>query len=285
MSVIQGQERLFSYFNKISVKDLPQFIMLEGDVGSGRHSLCKELADMYMLEYVDVKEYLSYSKTSTKSYTLSALRQFIDELYICVHAKLLVFDCSDITYKEEPLFLKFLEEPPRSIHVFMLTNNVSNVIYTIRNRAVLMNMDKYDIKFLKTFVDSDFYIEGFNYVCRTPGDVMLFQKYKDNMSELSSLVNNIVHNINNATYSNILNISKQFFSDKGVIQETDKFMLFLRMLEYAIFCLFLTGSNNYRLWIVTVEYISNQSSSLYIDKRSLFENYLYEIKGLMYNEC
>lgn len=273
-----GQDNLKRYFNSLGLSNCPHSILLCGVKGSGKHTFCQYLCDQMGMLYVDVKASIGNNKLSTKGYSASELREYIDYCYTCVDTRCLVIDYADIDIKDSASLLKFLEEPPKNIFVVLLTEYLEYVLDTIRNRCRVMYMEPYTNEQLGEFCTCADELDMVMKYATNPGQVIeLCRVGLQRVKSVEALCNNIFNQIQNASYSNILNIPETFFSSKN---DNFPFEVFLRMLTSTISAIVIQN-------IVSVEYysaailtfkFSHTCKNPRVDKRVELENYLFELK-------
>lgn len=259
MSLI-GQDKIINFIKSNNISTIPRTIMLEGESGSGKHSLCKLMSDVYSIELEDISNDLTFEK--------------IEQITLTVSPKIYVINSSNITVKNENAILKFLEEPLKNAIIVLLTENKYSLLDTIRNRCYVLTLEKYSKNTLKQFITNSEDEELYLKICNTPGDVISLQE--NSLKSMLELCNKIFTSINRATYANTLSLSsKMAFKD-----EKDKFnfVLFFKLLDIVAYERVLQNTPNciseYQL---TNEYL-NRLNIRNIDKKMLFENYLLKLK-------
>ena len=55
-NAIIGQDELLARINSYTIDTLPHAILLEGDVGCGKHTLCKYMGERFNLEVQELKD-------------------------------------------------------------------------------------------------------------------------------------------------------------------------------------------------------------------------------------
>ena len=207
-----------------SLTKLPHSFAFVGSEGSGRHLLVNDVNDRFFkLPCLDISDSLS--------------DETIDSIYTYPQKRLYIIDVSKITEKDQNTILKFIEEPFENIYICLLAIDRYFLLPTIRNRVIFYTLDAYSKNELKRFSDNqeiDIDDGWFDYVVRTPGDILRIRSHNVDLNAIGSLTTNIVHNIGKASLPNTLSIvDKLNFKD-----EFDKFDLtfFLRSLyrDYLI---------------------------------------------------
>ena len=57
--MIKGQEKLINIFENMTIDQLPHTFMLLGEDGCGKHTLSKDIAEKFSLEYEDISTTIS----------------------------------------------------------------------------------------------------------------------------------------------------------------------------------------------------------------------------------
>ena len=270
-----GQEFLLNNIPK-TLDEFPHTLLIEGAVGSGRHTLVKYICDSFKIEPIDFKE-LGIKETTINDLMLSP------SIHICV------LDLTGVSIKEQNVMLKFLEEPLNHCYIILLCETSSQVLPTVVNRCVHWKMEPYTKEQLKLFFyDYTAYDEYsfewvpdvlFDYV-KTPGDVLNVINSSLDINEAVSLINNIITNISRANFSNVLVLVdkiKEFNQDKGII-EFDMFLkLFFVVLEERV-----KNENNITLYNMYYKlqnlYELHKKPYLHLNEKQLYEKFLLEIK-------
>lgn len=259
---IVGQDKIIKFIESNTLSTIPRTIMLEGESGSGRHTICNFIADTYGLEIEDISNNLTYDK--------------IEQITLTVAPKLYIIDSVNITVKNENAILKFLEEPLKNALIVLITENKYSLLDTIRNRCYLITLNKYSSDTLKLFMNEDSDVEMLLKICNTPGDVLSMQE--NSLPNMLGLCNKIFDSIHRATYANTLSISDKIaFKNEKDKYNPKVFFKLLLIVSFDRVCNNVSGSNeDYKL---TNEF-NNNLSIKNIDKKMLFENYLLRLKLL-----
>lgn len=210
-----GQQNLIKKFNSFSLDNLPKSIILFGDLGSGRHTLTKNLCNRLGLSLVEINKDIEVE-------TLIEYQQTpINKMYLIV--------LDDMLEKDQNKFLKFIEEPAKNVYITVLAKSSNTVLETIKNRCINFYIEDYLEEELKQIKSYD-YPEIYK-VCKTPGQLLNVDS--KNFLKLLTLCDAIVTKLVNARFSNTLSISTKI----NYKDEYDKFdfYLFLNTLEWCAF--------------------------------------------------
>lgn len=257
---IVGQDKILNFIDSNNLTTIPRTIMLEGEEGSGKHSICNYISKHLGIDIEDISDNLTYEK--------------IESITLTVAPKLYIIDSSNITVKNENAILKFLEEPLKNSIIVLLTENKYSLLETIRNRCYTLTLKKYSQELLETFITDTPNKDILLKICSTPGDILSMQE--TSLLDMLNLCDKIFDSIQKATYANVLTISdKMSFKN-----EKDKynFKLFFKLLSSVAFDRVCYGiSNSIEDYNLTNEYL-NRMCIKNIDKKMLFENYLLKLK-------
>jgi len=152
-----GNEEQKRYFiNKIDDGSLPHAFIIEGRVGSGRHTLALSIAEylaknspfkdkIFRRESPDIIEYgLSEKK---KSIGVDVIRELRTSAYLMPSEldfkMFIVSDADKMTVAAQNAALKVLEEPPNNVYFFLLCENSFALLSTIRSRAQTIRMQPF----------------------------------------------------------------------------------------------------------------------------------------------
>lgn len=260
--MIIGQKKLLDFIDKHNLSTFPRTIMLEGELGSGRHMICQYIADKFNLEIEDISDILTYDK--------------IEEINLRIRPYIYIIDSSKLTVKNENTILKFLEEPLKNAYVIVLCENKYDLIETIRNRCYSLTLAKYNQVQLEQFITIQEHARIILTICNTPGDVIKLQTYP--IKDMLDLAIKIYEKIHNASFANTLTLSNKI----AFKNEKDKydFIIFMRALMYVSKTRVLNNApNSINEYLVTNDYY-NRAYVRNIDKKALFENFLIALKKI-----
>ena len=220
-----GQESIINRIKDLHKENrLPKFILLEGEDGSGKKTLCKEISKFtgYDIVFFDNK--------------IDDIRECIELAYTQKSPIIYVLKNSDsMSLAAKNSILKLVEEPPVNAYIIMLIENVDNTLKTILSRAFLIKMEPYTANQLKEYIvnkqtaltdeEQDRVIN----ICNTPG--MINKLLETDTLELLDFCDNIINNLHKVSLSNALKISKKLkLTESG---EGWDINLFLNCLSYS----------------------------------------------------
>ena len=255
--MIVGQEKICNRIDSCTIDNFPRTLLLLGEYGSGKHLIVNYIADKFNLEVEDISDNLTL--------------ETIDNITQRVSPKIYLIDSKKLTIKNENVILKFLEEPLKNSFVVVLCEHKSSIIPTVWNRCQVWELSIYEQDFLNTFIQnqSNYLLK----VANTPGKVLEYQHYP--LKEMFELAHKIFTHIKNANFANALTISR-FIAFKN---EKDKFdfNLFLDILLVVCKELYWNQQVSGDTYWLTND-LNNNKHLFNIDKKSLFEHYLIELK-------
>lgn len=231
-----GQKNLLE-----KLKNLPQVSMLVGEVGSGRHTVAK------------------YVATSILTYQFKEITEEIDDLSLYYESplnSLYLINIGMLDERKQNTLLKFLEEPPYSSKIILISSYKDFIIPTILNRVQIYYMDNYTLEELREFnkdVDS---------ICTTPGQALEYKK--EDIENAKELALKIVKSLSLANYPNTLTIkNKLAIGDNNGI-DLD---IFFKCLIESLKNNYLETKNytTYKLFLTTQEYYSKINKNYNLD--------------------
>ena len=251
-----GQLYLQDKLNKLTLSTLSSTLLLLGDSGCGKHLFVSLMQKKLSIDVIDITENISY--------------ELIEAITLSTNTCMYVINLSKCSEKTENVILKLLEEPLNNTYLVLLARSKSNVIPTIYNRCQVWEFSTYSDDDLKYFTDD---VE-LMHIAKTPGNIIKYQEEYKKLNPLS-LVNNIITNIKNANWANILVISNKI--DYKESTGNINFDLFVDCLLYGFYMRIVSGENLYTGYELTKE-LSNDRYIFNINKQHLFEHYLFELK-------
>lgn len=263
MSVI-GQEKIKNLFNQ-PLYAIPHSIILCGEEGSGRRTICHEVAQLHDMEcrFVDSKIDI----------------EFVNELMTSAAPTLVIFDGDRLTERDQNSLLKLIEEPGDNVYCVIITECIDYLLVTIQNRCQVWNMEAYTKEQLKAFIPSEDSKELLLELAHTPGQIQNYSQQP--LKEIKEFAEKVVDNIDKASIANSLMITDRVaFKD-----EKDKYnyQLFGKVLLQICKSRVVNSSDlKYSVeYTLTNNYLQTQRKYPRLDKRELFEHYLVSMwKGV-----
>lgn len=218
-NVLIGQEELLTNLNKYTIDTFPHSILLEGESGCGKHTLCRIIADKFNIDLVNL------NSTSDKD--------DFDEIQFRPYPCLYVIDLTSTLMKYQNSILKLLEEPPQNAFIICLCLSTKKVLPTILNRCIVWSFAKYTVETLSAFTygyadnEKEIALSIFD----TPGKILWGVDKK--LAKISLLVSDIINRIGRASIPNVLSIADKIAFNN----EKDKYELdvFIELLLHQLF--------------------------------------------------
>ncbi len=158
-----GNEKLCTTVqNFIKEKRIPHAIIIEGDYGSGRHTLAKHIAksivcslenapccecgNCHLADIDSHPDITTISLVDGKKYiTVGQIRQLRDEAFIKPHQaqkRVFIIDPADsLKTESQNALLKILEEPPQTVMFILIAESKSSLLETIISRCVTITLN------------------------------------------------------------------------------------------------------------------------------------------------
>ena len=257
---IIGQDKILNFINSHNLSTIPRTILLEGLNGSGRHSVCKYISELYQIDMEDISDNLNYD--------------YIENIMLRTSPWIYIIDSSKLSVKNENAILKFLEEPLKNSIIVLICENRHALLDTIRNRCYCITMEKYTkeqlTQFLPPWEEAALILE----LSETPGDVKNFQNVS--VQELLALCHKIFDKIATATVANTLTLANNL----AFKNEKDKYdvAIFMRALVKCAYDRMVSNVQSALSdYMLTTDYY-NRFFVKNVDKKYLFESYLLSLK-------
>lgn len=256
MPKIIGQTKLMSIIDSYTLQSLPKTLMLVGPSGCGKHTVAKYLTEKFEFDYVEIDENIIAAELE------SFLYKTINTLYL--------IDLNKFSEKQQNQFLKFIEEPSKSVYVLLITNSEVAVLDTVLNRCTKHYFEPYTVEQVSQITNSAINDLAFK-IFRTPGK--LLNLTENSFKDILALAEKVVKKINIAPYANAISISTKI-NYKDLYNKID-YNLFFDVVEYLAFEDF---KNNNSLQSLTVFNVTNKfkqhATQTNLIKEMLMLNYL-----------
>jgi replication-associated recombination protein RarA len=214
MTII-GQQKLLSKIDSyFATMRLPKTMMFIGSSGCGKHTVAKYIAEKFELDYNEINENVTAAELD------DYLHSTISTLY--------VIDLNKFTEKQQNQFLKFIEEPSKSVYVLLIATSEAGVLNTILNRCIKHSFETYTKEQIEQITNTAVNELAYK-IFQTPGKLL---KTNDaSFSQLLTVADGLVKNIDKMTYANALAVSTNI-NYKDLYNKLD-FDLFLDAVEYT----------------------------------------------------
>ena len=261
MNAVIGQEKLVKALEGYTLDTAPKTILFLGQSGCGKSWIANAFAKQLDLEVVVVQP----DSTAEK----------LIEYYQCPINKMYLIDLKDIVEKDQNKFLKFIEEPSKTMNIILMAESTVGILPTILNRCVKYVFEPYTPEQLKQFDWAVNCSEEIAYeICKTPGQ--LLELSADNLDQALGLCRAIVSSVDKANYANTLSIVTKI-NLKDDAKKID-FKLFFDLMTYAAFDDYKKNNNelSFKIYLYTIR---QQAKALNINvaKEAFLLNYLDNI--------
>lgn len=261
MNAVIGQEKLVKALEGYTLETAPKTILFLGQSGCGKSWIANAFAKQLDLEVVVVQP----DSTAEK----------LIEYYQCPINKMYLIDLKDIVEKDQNKFLKFIEEPSKTMNIILMAESTVGILPTILNRCVKYVFEPYTPEQLKQFDWAVNCSEEIAYeICKTPGQ--LLELSADNLDQALGLCRAIVSSVDKANYANTLSIVTKI----NLKDDTKKidFKLFFDLMTYVAFDDYKKNNNelSFKIYLYTIR---QQAKALNINvaKEAFLLNYLDNI--------
>ena len=261
MNAVIGQEKLVKALEGYTLETAPKTILFLGQSGCGKSWIANAFAKQLDLEVVVVQP----DSTAEK----------LIEYYQCPINKMYLIDLKDIVEKDQNKFLKFIEEPSKTMNIILMAESTVGILPTILNRCVKYVFEPYTPEQLKQFDWAVNCSEEIAYeICKTPGQ--LLELSADNLDQALGLCKAIISSVGKANYANTLSIVTKI-NLKDDAKKID-FKLFFDLMTYAAFDDYKKNNNelSFKIYLYTIR---QQAKALNINvaKEAFLLNYLDNI--------
>jgi len=209
------KQKLISLYEQ---NKLPKVIIINGPKGSGKKELVKWFSQNSNIPFKLFENKIDDVRSAIET----SLNEYTPNLYVFNNIEQL--GASQNKASQNAL-LKFLEEPPVNIYVFLLCKDKSLLLPTILNRGIVLDLENYTKEELQNFNDNELALSVFN----TPGD--LIKSKEIDIEKLVADTNKIIDLLDKARISNALTLSKYIkIKDEDEGYDLD---LFIKSLKYC----------------------------------------------------
>jgi len=172
---IYGNKKLLSFFESaLNNGKLAHAYILEGRQNSGKHTLARYIACLLSCDNLferpcfacegcqKISEGISPDvieielPKDRKTIGVEQIRELRTSVYIKPNEEeikvYIINNAETMTPQAQNVFLKVLEEPPRGVYYFMLCENTSNILPTVKSRAPVLKMQIFSDRELEEYL-------------------------------------------------------------------------------------------------------------------------------------
>ena len=199
-------------------KSVPRFIIISGDIGSGRLTLAKVIIRMLN------------AKGIIMGNSIAEVRDTIENAYTITDTTCYIFiNADDMKNEAKNALLKVVEETPNNAYFIMTVQNIDNMLGTIKSRGTVIKMEPYTREELLSATNDEILLKYCSNIGQTMEDVK-------NIKNAEYLVDEIFQAFRNKSGTQLL---KACTNLRGKQTETDKCdcTLFMRVFRKNILSL------------------------------------------------
>ena len=199
-------------------KSVPRFIIISGDIGSGRLTLAKAIIKMIN------------AKGIIMGNSIAEVRETIENSYAITEPTCYIFrNADDMKNEAKNALLKVVEEPPNNAYFIMTVQNIDNMLGTIKSRGTVIKMEPYTREELLSATNDEVLLKYCSNIGQTMDDV-------ENIKNAEYLVDEIFQSFRDKSGTKLLKACTKL---KGKKTETDKCdcTLFMRVFRKNILSL------------------------------------------------
>lgn len=261
-----GQNLFKEYLSKWNTP--PNFIVINGEVGSGRSTLIDLIKKHFKYQFV-------MCGTSVEE-----VRNIVNMAYTITSPTFYVFYNGDkLSTSAKNVLLKVVEEQPKN--AFFIIKTEFGIIETLKNRSFYYEMQPYSVEELKGYFKKEGKLELFEKygkICKNIGQIKVFlnSPYEDIIDYCSKIINVI----SNVAQGNILNIPNKL-NLSGDIEKWD-LTLFINILEWVLYNNYSEKyDDKYFQALFRLNEIKSQLRINGVNKQVVFDNFLLGLKYLL----
>ena len=263
MGILEGQNRLNIWFDNLTIKNLPKTFLFCGDLGCGKHTLEKAVADKLNLKFQDITMDLSKELITHISYNN------IPTLYLV--------NLNALKKDDQNILLKWTEEPTDATYICLLSDNYYRVLPTILNRCIKYDFEQYPQEILQKYIDAEISPENSFLALKvfsTIGQIKMLRN--QNLVGLKELCDKLITMMEKANIQNALSVSNKFnYSDE---YEKYDIELFFRMLAESGVELSIKDADRYlKYYQIINKYWSQLSYNPKLNKQYVIEGLLVSL--------
>ena len=176
-AVFGNRETCTALGKSIESDALYHALLIEGDTGSGKRTLAKEISKAVLCECKNdvtrplpcgecracqlaerglIPDIHYFSRGERTTLGVEAVREMIDDTVMAAtefDSKIYIFeDAHTMTVQAQNALLKVLEEPPHGVNIILLCESADAMLTTIRSRARLLRMQRFTAEEIRRFL-------------------------------------------------------------------------------------------------------------------------------------
>jgi len=161
---IIGHDKIKEYIDKsLDAGQFSHAHLFVGEDGIGKSLLAKAAAVKVLgkatqKQYADIIEFRV--EKNKKSIGVDVVRGIIEEVnkkpYEGDKKVVIIYEGDKMTTEAQNAFLKTIEEPPKGVYIFVLSENLEAVLDTVKSRCQIHKLQRLDREQMTKFLDRDF---------------------------------------------------------------------------------------------------------------------------------
>ena len=256
MQNIIGQAKLLSIINSYTLQTLPKTLMFIGHKGCGKHTFTNYIVNKFNFDFVEITESVSTVE--------------LDDFLFKTIPTCYLIDLNKFSEKQQNQFLKFIEEPSKSVYIILISNSEAGVLNTVLNRCTKYYFEPYTKEQIEHIINTTVNELAFA-IFKTPGKLLNLTE-KD-FQNIINLADKLVHKLNCASYAATLAISTKI-NYKDLYNKID-FNLFFDAVEFLALEDFKNSGNKQSLTIFNItNRFKQHATQQNLIKETLMLNYL-----------
>ncbi len=197
-------------------KSVPRFIIISGDIGSGRLTLAKVIIKMIN------------AKGIIMGNSIAEVRETIENAYTITEPACYIFrNADDMKNEAKNALLKVVEEPPNNAYFIMTVQNIDNMLGTIKSRGTVIKMDPYTIQDLQKVTMDETLLK----YCTNIG---LLNTPKEKILQAEKCVDDVLEAFRSKSGTKLLKATTQLGAKKTDEDKVDC-LIFMRIFEHKLY--------------------------------------------------
>lgn len=266
-----GQRRAIEHINHWRNKDsFPHFLLVAGDVGSGRKTISYLFAQA-----------LDARVSTVPDISVASIRKLIDVAYQ-IDSKMvyLIPNADTMSIAAKNSLLKLTEEPPANAYIIMTLETLDNTLPTLRSRSQHIVMEPYTAEELSLISEDKL----FSQIATTPGMVETLQSMGiQSVNELLSTCDKLIQYIDKVTVANALK-SAQKIKFKDSDRSDVDLELFLAAMSYSLSLYMQNAEMLSRIssWYRVIAKYRPMFKRSGVNKRAVYDKLIFSIRDALY---
>lgn len=218
------------FLKSIKENTLSHAYLIVGEDGIGKSILVKDVALKILgktrdIDYVDLINF----RGNGRSIGVDDVRKLIVEInkkpFEGDKKVIIIHNCETMTEAAQNAFLKTIEEPPVGVYMFLLCENLANVLDTVKSRASIYKLNRLSKEEIKEYIQKNYTdIDDekekmlISFSDGIPGTIDKLVKDEE-FNNIRDLVLDILLNIQNINKNNMLDYTDKLYKFKDKWEE------------------------------------------------------------------